>query len=123
MLSVFANQVHRRGFDWQYLGLAVSNVRQVGYYAAVGGSAALACAVQSRGWRSAGFGAAAALVLAMLLWVWFKRRIDRGCGRRRWNGHANASISNCALFLILRAWVGEAFPYREFSSLRFLSTV
>jgi O-antigen ligase len=68
MLFVFVNQPHPSEFDWQYLGLAVSNVRQLGYYAGIGGIAALACAAQSKGWNCVAFGIAASLNIAMLLW-------------------------------------------------------
>jgi O-antigen ligase len=68
MLWLFVNKSHAPDFDWQYLGFAVSNVRQLGYYAAIGGIAALACAAQSKGWASVVFGMAASLILAVLFW-------------------------------------------------------
>jgi O-antigen ligase len=68
MLLAFVNQPHPSDFDWQYLGLAASNVRQLGYYAGIGSLAALACAAQSKGWKCVAFGVAASLNIAVLLW-------------------------------------------------------
>lgn len=56
-------------FDWRYLGLAVANVRQLGFYSVVGAGAAIALASgqASAKWRMFAF-VAGALALAISFW-------------------------------------------------------
>lgn len=59
----------RASFDWVHLGLAVINVRQVGFYTAIGGAAAIGLALFSDRRRSRLFWAAvAALGFALSSW-------------------------------------------------------
>lgn len=68
MLMVFVNIPHAESFDWRYLGFAVSNVRQLGYYSAVGTAAALGIAIGIRGLNRALFVLAGGLTLSIAFW-------------------------------------------------------
>lgn len=69
ILAVYVARPHPLGFDWEYFGLGVSNVRQVGFYCVVGAMAAIGCAVQSRGAITLFFGAAAAAMFTLSCWT------------------------------------------------------
>lgn len=68
LVIVFVNLPHPPSFDWRYLGLGVSNVRQLGFYSAVGTAAALGLAVQRGGRETLLWVAAGALVLSIAFW-------------------------------------------------------
>ena len=69
MFAVFVSIPHGSNFDWAYVGLGVSNLRQVGFYTAVGSLAALGCALQRRGPAALAFGVASALMFALAFWT------------------------------------------------------
>lgn len=69
MVALFAVSPHAAGFDWQYFGLAVSNVRQIGFYVAVGALAAIGCAVDARLTQRLLFVAAATLMMTLAFWT------------------------------------------------------
>jgi O-antigen ligase len=68
MLMLFVNIAHTASFDWRYLGFAVSNVRQLGYYSAVGTAAALGSAIGRRGLNHALYVFAGGLTLSIAFW-------------------------------------------------------
>lgn len=68
MLMLFVNTSHAASFDWRYLGFAVSNVRQLGYYSAIGTAAALGLAIRGRGVDQAAYVLAGSLTLSIALW-------------------------------------------------------
>ena len=68
MLMLFVNVRHPISFDWRYMGFGVSNVRQLGFYSAVGTAAALGLAIRRRGVKQALFMLAGGLSLSIALW-------------------------------------------------------
>ena len=69
MAALFAVSPHPAGFDWQYFGLAVSNVRQVGFYVAVGALAAVGCAITAQPSVRPIFIATATLMMTLAFWT------------------------------------------------------
>ena len=68
LVWLYAAKPHPPHFNWEYFGLAVSNIRQVGFYCIVGLMAAIGCASRVRGARALAYAAAGATVLALACW-------------------------------------------------------
>ncbi len=68
ILSFYVVQTHPVGFDWEYFGLGVSNIRQVGFYCVIGAMAAIGCSVQARGAKAIAFAAAATAMFTLACW-------------------------------------------------------
>lgn len=68
ILAFYVAQPHPVGFDWEYFGLGVSNIRQVGFYCAVGAMAAIGCGVQAQGTKAIAYAAAAAAMFGLASW-------------------------------------------------------
>ena len=69
MVGAFALSPHRADFDWQFFGLAVSNVRQIGFYMVVGTLAAIGCGVNSRPRWAILFAGAATIMMVVSFWT------------------------------------------------------
>jgi len=69
MTAVFALLPHPSNFDWQYFGLAVSNVRQVGFYMAVGTLSAIGCAASTTRSKALLYTAAATSMMTLAFWT------------------------------------------------------
>ena len=67
--AVYAARPHPARFDWEYFGLGVSNMRQIGFYCVVGAMAAIGCSAQARGAKAFGFTAASTAMLALACWT------------------------------------------------------
>jgi O-antigen ligase len=68
MLMAFASAPHGETFDWRYLGFGVSNVRQLGFYSAIGTAAAIGLGVQGRGLQQSLFVLAGGVCLSIAIW-------------------------------------------------------
>jgi len=69
LAAAFALSPHEPGFDWQYFGLAVANVRQVGFYMVVGTLAAVGCAMDARSTKAIMLTVAAVLMMTLSFWT------------------------------------------------------
>ena len=70
ILVVFINSVPDPGrFDWEHFRLAVTNVRQVGFYSAIGAAAALGLAATRKGVSALMLAAAASTLLGLSFWT------------------------------------------------------
>ena len=69
ILAVYVAQPHAPGFDWEYFGLGVSNIRQVGFYGEVGAMAAIGCSVEAKGAKTLIYAAAATAMFALVCWT------------------------------------------------------
>jgi O-antigen ligase len=68
ILAIYVGQIGAR-FDWMYFGLAVTNIRQTGFYSAVGAAAGLGLAMTQTRWRlRLLWSAAAAVALFISFW-------------------------------------------------------
>ncbi|HJP68809.1 MAG TPA: O-antigen ligase family protein [Sphingomicrobium sp.] len=68
ILAVYVMRPHPVGFDWEYFGLGVSNIRQVGFYCEVGAMAAIGCSVLAQGTKTLIYAAAATSMFALACW-------------------------------------------------------
>ena len=67
---VFVNSIPNPSqFEWEHFRLAVTNVRQVGFYSAVGAAAALGLSVTSGRGRALLYGVAASALLSLSFWT------------------------------------------------------
>lgn len=69
VLACYAAQPHSARFNWEFFGLAVSNIRQIGFYCVVGAVSAIGCATQERGTRLLLFASVAASMFTLACWT------------------------------------------------------